>query len=126
MPTRSVIGMRCIADTGTFARYLPFSDERQVIVRRGAELGHDYGLKDPSEQLVTISGVEVYITRHRQILSPPVSQPSSKPMTPEAARRYQPVSDVLRLPDAEVLIRRNPDGFSDDEVTEILAAITFE
>ena len=32
--------------------------------------------------------------------------------------------EVLRLPDAEVLIRRVPGGFSDDEVEKILAAIT--
>lgn len=126
MPTRSVIDMRCIADTGSFARYVPFSDERQVIVRRGAALGHNYGLKAPGERLVTISGVDVYVTRHRQILSPPALETTSKPMTPEAQRRYHPESDVLRLPDAEVLIPRHPDGFSDEEVTQILAAITLE
>lgn len=126
MPTRSVIDMPCIADTGTFSRYVPFADGRQIIVRRGAELGHDYGVKEPGERLVTISDVEVKITRHRQILSPPVLEPNARPVTTEAERRYRPESDVLRLPDAEVLIRRTPDGFSDDELAQILAAITIE
>jgi len=34
------------------------------------------------------------------------------------------VSEVLFLPDAEVLIRRAPDGFTDAEVEKILAAIS--
>lgn len=125
MPTRSVIDLRCIADTGTFARHVPFADERQVIVRRGAKLRHDYGTRDPGERLVTISGVDVPVTRHRQILSPPVLEATDAPTTP-GVQHDHPEFDVLWLPDAEVMIPRRPDGFSDDEVAQILTAITLE
>lgn len=124
VPACSSIDLHCIANTGTFARYQPFSDERQVVVRRGTELGHGYGLQHAQERRITISGVEVTITRHSQILSPPVLEPGSERLTPEAARRYRREHDVVRLPDAEVMIPRSPDGFTDDEVALILAAIT--
>lgn len=125
MPARSLIHLRCIADTGTFARYVPFADERQIVVRRGAALGHDYGLQEPGDRSVTISGIVVTITRHTQILSPPVLEPGNAPM-PGAEHFDHPEFEVLRLPDAEVLIQRSPDGFSDEEVIQILAAITIE
>lgn len=116
--------MPCIVNTGTFARYQPFSDERQVIVRRGAKLGGNYGPQDPDERHIVISGIEVTITRHFQILSPPVLEPGAEPLTPEAASRYRPEYDVVRLPDAEVMIQRSPEGFTDDEVAQIIATIT--
>jgi hypothetical protein len=47
-------------------------------------------------------------------------------MSPKAAKNYKPESEVLYLPDAEVLIRREPSGFSNAEVEEILAAISVE
>jgi len=45
-------------------------------------------------------------------------------LSEEAARRYQPESEVLFLPDAEVVLRREPDGFSDREVEVILGKIS--
>lgn len=116
--------MHCLADTGTFARYQPFSDERQVIVRRGTELGHGYGLQHPDERRVVISGIEVAITHHSQVLSPPVWEPGDDALAPEVASRYRPEYDVIWLPDAEVMVPRRPDGFTDDEVTQIIATIT--
>jgi len=39
---------------------------------------------------------------------------------------YATLYDVVYLPDAEVLVDRGPDGFSDAEVEEVLEAIVFE
>lgn len=127
MPTsqRSIIDLPCIADAGSFARYDPFGNGRQVIVRRGASMGFPYGMQS-SERLVRIGDLDVRLTRYTALLSPPPWTPGSTPMTAEAARNYKPESEVLHLPDAEVLIRRAPNGFSDDEVELILAAITLE
>ena len=117
--------MPCIANTGTFARYQPFSDDRQIIVRRGAGLGHDYGLRHPDERHVAISGIDVTITSHTQTLSPPTLDPGDEPLTSDAAARYRQAYDVLWLPDAEVMIPRSPEGFTDHEVEQIISTITF-
>ena len=125
MPTRSRLNLKCTADTGTFARYVPFADAREVIVRRGREMGFRYGA-EMSRRTVTVKGVEFTLVRYQAILSPPPMRPGQKPMSAEAAKHYKPESEVLRLPDAEVLLRRAPDGFSDEEVQKILEAISFE
>ena len=41
----STIALMKTADTGTFARYVPFDDQREVIVRRGRELGFPIRLR---------------------------------------------------------------------------------
>jgi hypothetical protein len=38
-------------------------------------------------------------------------------------RAYRPESEVLYVPGAEILIPREPVGFTDDEVTRILGAL---
>jgi hypothetical protein len=125
MPTHSRIALKCTADTGTFARYVPFDDKREVIVRRGSELGFQYG-EELSRKMVKIKGHSFPLVRTQASLSPPPLGPGHKPLSKEAAKRYEPESDVLYLPDAEVLIARQPDGFSPAEVEKILAAISVE
>lgn len=125
LPARSKLNLKCTADTGSFARYVPFDDGREVIVRRGKELGFNYGL-EKSKRTVKVKGTEFKLVRYMQLLSPPPLRPGQKPLGPEAAKNYEPESEVLRLPDAEVLMRREPRGFSDAEVEKILAAISFE
>ena len=122
-PTTSTIALKKTADTGTFARYVPFEDQREVIVRRGKELGARYG-GELGRRTVKVKGGEFPMVRYQAILSPPPMKPGGTPMSAEAAKRYKPISEVLVLPDAEVLIRRDPDGFSDAEVETILAAIS--
>ncbi len=122
---RSRIDLKKTADTGSFARYVPFGDGREVIVRRGKELGFRYGL-ELSRRTVKVKGVAFPLVRYQALLSPPPLSPGQKPMSAEAAKRYKPESEVLRLPDAEILMRREPQGFTDAEVDKILAAISFE
>ncbi|MEW5740015.1 MAG: hypothetical protein AB1938_13870 [Myxococcota bacterium] len=122
-PMTSTIALKKTADTGTFARYVPFDDGREVVVRRGKELGFHYGLEQ-GRRKVKVRGGEFELVKFMAVLSPPPLAPGKKPLSPEAAKRYQPVSEVLFLPDAEVAIRREPDGFSEAEVAKILAAIS--
>jgi len=122
-PAHSRLNLKCTADTGTFARYVPFGDQREVIVRRGTELGFNYGLEQ-SRRMVTVKGHQFPLVRSIAILSPPPMRKGQAPMSPQAAKNYQPESEVLYLPDAEVLIRREPSGFSSAEVEKILAAIS--
>ena len=123
---RSRIDLRRTDDTGTFARYRPFRwDRREVIVRRGRELGFNYGLEQSRRQ-VMVQGTAFPLVRYVEILSPPPLEAGGVPLSPEAARSYRPEVDVLVLPDAEVLLVREPDGFTDAEVDKILAAISFE
>lgn len=119
----STIALKKTADTGTFARYTPFEDRREVIVRRGRELGASYG-GELGRRTVKVKGGAVPLVKYQAILSPPPLKPGGKPMSAEAAKHYKPISEVLVLPDAEVLIRRDPDGFTDAEVDTILAAIS--
>ena len=125
MPTRSRIDLKCTADTGTFARYIPFADQREVIVRRGKELGFNYGLEQ-SRRMVSVNGHKFPLVRTMALISPPPMRQGQAPMSPQAAKNYKPESEVLYLPDAEVLIRREPRGFSSAEVEKILAAISVE
>ena len=125
VPTRSRIALKCSADTGTFARYIPFGDRREVIVRRGSELGFNYGLEQ-SRRMVRVKGYQFPLVRTMALLSPPPMGPRQGPLSAKAAKNYQPESEVLYLPDAEVLIRREPNGFSSAEVAKILAAISVE
>ena len=125
MPTRSRIDLKCTADTGTFARYIPFGDQREVIVRRGKELGFHYGIEQ-SRRIVKVKGYLFPLVRTMALLSPPPMRKGQAPMSAEAAKNSKPESEVLYLPDAEVLIRREPSGFSDAEVEKILAVILIE
>ena len=54
-PMISTIELKKTADTGTFARYVPFDDQREVLVRRGKELGFQYGLEQ-SRRMVRVKG----------------------------------------------------------------------
>jgi hypothetical protein len=124
-PLVSHIELPSTFDNGTFARFVPFGDAREVIVRRGKELGFNYG-HEQSRRTVVLHGREFTVVRARAILSPPPLRPGQAPMSREAARQFTPESEVLYLPDAEVLLRREPNGFSDAEVERILAAISFQ
>jgi hypothetical protein len=92
-------------------------------VRRGRELGFHYGI-ETSRRKVKVSGIDLVVVRFQAILSPPPLLPGATPMGDRASRAYRPVVDVLFLPDAEVLIVREPDGFSDEEVEAILQAVS--
>ena len=110
-------------DTGTFARYIPFNDKREIIVRRGPATGHHYGLIQ-NNRGVTISGREHQLVTYRNTLSPPVRRPG-EPLLNDAEDSSHPVYDVLYLPDVEVMIQRSPAsrGFTENEVAQILKAI---
>lgn len=110
-----------IADTGVFARYVPFGDKREVIVRRGTELGHHYGFEKATRR-VRISGTEYEVVTYEGILSPPPLRPGQAP-NPEADELYHPTYDVLYLPGVEAMIPRRPKGFVDSEVQKILQSI---
>ena len=122
-PMTSTIGLPKSADTGSFARYVPFDDRRQVIVRRGKELGFRYGL-ELGRRKVKVEGGEFELVKYQDLLHPPPRFPGQQPLSAEEAKRYKPVFEVLFLPDAEVLIPREPNGFTDAEVATILAAIS--
>ena len=124
MALRSRLVLPCTQSNGTFARYVPFGDGREVVTRRGAELGrHPYGLEQ-SRRTVSLRGVDALLVRYVATLSPPPRTPTSPPIVDEG--QYHPVSDVLYLPDVEILLRRRPDGFDDAEVAQIFEAIELE
>ena len=79
-------------DTGQFARYVPFGDKREVIVRRGAALGHRYGRLLKNRRL-TVSGAEYDFATYQDILSPPPHQPG-QPLHPEADELWQQSDNV--------------------------------
>ncbi len=108
--TRSHLALPRTFDNGTFARYVPFGDDRDLVVRRGAEMGRDYGF-EVSRREVTVGGATLPLVRYESLLT-----------CGAGTARH----DVLRLPDAEVLVPRegHGHGFTDDEVDRILAAIT--
>ena len=122
-PMTSTIALPKTADTGSFARYVPFADGREVIVRRGRERGFRYGLA-LSRRKVTLGDGAFEVVTYQALLSPPPLLPGHQPLSAAAARRYGPVIEVLFLPDAEVLIPRAPDGFTDAEVGKILDAVS--
>jgi uncharacterized protein (DUF952 family) len=126
VPIRTTIDLPVTAEGPLFARHVPFGDGREVIVRRGRELGTTNGLPSPQNPVI-IAGIRVPVVRYLTILSPPVLAPGAKPMSPEAAADYKPEYDVFFLPDADLTVRRGrPKGFNDAEVARILAAIRFE
>jgi hypothetical protein len=114
-----------VLGTGSFTRYAPFGDARQIIVRRGRDVGRR---REPelSRRQVEVGGRPAWLVRVRQLLSPPAANPRIKPLSPEALRAYSPESEVLYLPGIEVSIPREPAGFSDDEVTMILGALQLD
>lgn len=120
---RSRIDLPRAAGNEHFARFVPFGDGREIVVLRGKELGKHHGLPQGSRR-VRIERWELPLERSMTQLSPPPLMPGQQPMSWQAAKRYQPEMEVLYLPDAEVLIHREPDGFSDAEVQKIVAAIT--
>lgn len=122
-PMTSAIELPKTANTGSFARYVPFGDRREVIVRRGKELGVRYGFEQ-GRRMVQIQGGEFALVTYQNLLSPPPLVPGQEPLSAEAAKQYEPVFEVLFLPDAEVLIPREPSGFTDAEVERILGAIS--
>jgi hypothetical protein len=119
----STIELPTTAGTGSFARYVPFADRREVIVRCGKELGFRYGL-ELSRRKVKIADGVFELVRYQELLAPPPLLPGHRSLPAAAAKQYQPVVEVLFLPGAEVLIRREPNGFTDADVAKILDAIT--
>ena len=117
----STIELPKTTDTSSFARYVPFRDTREVIVRRGKELGFRYGFEQ-GRRMVQVQGGEYALVTYQELLSPPPLLPGQEPLPAQAAKQYEPVFEVLFLPDAEVLIPREPNGFTDAE--RILKAIS--
>jgi hypothetical protein len=107
--------------TGVFTRWQPYGDGRQVIVRRGSELGKRSG-PPGLRRSTSIDGVQVVLETLQQVLSPPPLQAGAQPMSREAAAHYTPTSEIALLPGAELLIRRHPDGFTEAELIEIVTA----
>ena len=70
-------------------------------------MGFKYGVEE-SRRDVTVNGVVLALVRHLQILSPPPFVPGQGPLSPDAARRYFPESEVLVLPDVEVPLPHIP------------------
>lgn len=78
-PVTSTIELPKAADTGSFARYVPFGDTREVIVRRSEELGFRYGI-ELSRRKVKIEGRQFELV---QVPKPAVPAPiGSRPGTP--------------------------------------------
>ena len=127
-PRSSVLTTRIhftVKDQGVgFVRFCPF-DAREILFLRGGPVRHIQ--PDPvffsmvGNARVGPYGIEVL--RQRQVLSPPVAQPGAPPVNPA---EYQPVDDVLLLPDGELRIRREPYGFNDAEVAHIVASIEIQ
>ena len=82
----STIALMKTADTGTFARYVPFDDQREVIVRRGRELGFQYGF-ELSRRRVKVKGGGFALVKCQAILSPPPMRAGQPPMSAEAAKK---------------------------------------
>ena len=61
--------------------------------------------------MVQVRGGEFALVTYEDLLSPPPLLPGQEPMPAEAAKPYGPLFEVFYLPDAEVLIPREPDGF---------------
>ena len=110
-------------DSGKFARYTPFGDGRELIVRRGASTGFHYGF-EKVQRRVKLQGGEFDLITYESILSPPVLMPGQA-VIPDTEDSYRPVYDVLYLPEVEVMIPRRPvkRGFTDAEVGKILSGI---
>ena len=102
------IALPCVFESGTFARYRPFADDRHVVARRGRELGFDYGLEQ-GRRRAGRPGAEVELVAYRYLL------------TCAAGEEH---CEVLRAPGVEILIPRGERGFTDAEVERILTAIT--
>jgi hypothetical protein len=118
---RSRLAMPHLFDNGTFARFVPFGDGREVIVRRGREMGTcSYGLEQ-SHRSVKVAGNEIRIVRYTDLLSPPPLTPGAPLVVDDG--NYGKRHDVVYLPDAEILLDRGPRGFDDAEVEKVLAAI---
>lgn len=115
------IALPSTVDTGNFARFVPFGDGREVIVRRGRETGFHYGFEQ-SRRRVKLVGGEFDLIKYEGMISPPIMMAGQSPGGDDD---YHPVSDVLYVPGVEALIPRRPvrRGFTDDEVERILAAI---
>ena len=111
------------ADSGKFARYAPFGDGREMIVRRGASTGYHYGFEKVKRR-VKLEGGEFDLVTYESLLSPPALIPGQA-VIPDAGDNYGPVYDVLYLPEVEVMIPRRPvkRGFTDAEVGQILKGI---
>jgi len=117
------IALPCTKDTGTFARYVPFDDKREVIVRRGTAAGFNYGM-ERGHRRVSLDGREYEIVTYMAILSPPVHVPG-RPLLNDPEDSYHPEYDVLYVPGTEVMMQRRPasGGFNDAEGEQILKAI---
>lgn len=123
---KSTIDIEGVSNEQTFARGRPFRDEREVVVRRGDEMGSRFGF-ELNRRTLQIDGVLVHVIRVREILSPPPFGPGVALVRDEG--QYNPEYDVLVLPDAEIMIQRLPRGirsFSDQEVDQIVQRIRFE
>ena len=104
-------------DSGSFARFQVLGKE--VVVRRGVELGYHYGGLKTCEREVTLGGKTHVLKTFRLVLSPPALGQTQQPVTETG--QYRPEYDVLFLCGAEVMFPRRPSGFSDEEMVVLLA-----
>ncbi|MEO0869543.1 MAG: hypothetical protein AAFY17_14120 [Cyanobacteria bacterium J06642_11] len=123
---KSIIDIEGVSSNQTFARGRPFGDEREVIVRRGDEMGKRFDFELHRRPL-QLGGQSVEVIRFRTILSPPPHTPGQALM--HDVGQYQPEYDMIVLSDAEITIPRLPNGsrsFSDQEVEQIVQRIRLE
>ena len=104
-----------------FARHYPYGDQRVVSVRRGDQMGFDYGLEF-GRRALNVDGTPVTLVSYHQLLSPPPLVPRQQPMSQAAAAHYTPESEVAYIAGMEVLLRRHPSGFTEEEVVELVNA----
>lgn len=142
-PGASQIHLKCTAETGTFARYEPFGDQRSIVVWRGDQMGRKGGIGPWSRRSVKVNGMDFLLLRFASYIwttPTPVFRAKYLPRYryPRATypSHYLSESEVLFLHDAEVCIPRPPvtntdipavpgGSFTDEELDQILAAITF-
>lgn len=105
--TRAQVTLPCSFDNGTFARYKPFADDRQVVARRGREMGFDYG-SAKGRRRVAVGENTFELVEYEDVLTCGAGTIRC---------------ELLRLPDAELLFPKGVDGFSDAEIEHILASV---
>jgi hypothetical protein len=114
-----------VVDEGPgYVRFRPFNDARVILLLRGQppREGIPPGVT-PFWSLVATAPVGPFVVevlRNKLVLSPPPWQPGMPPVDPQD---YEPVDDVLLLPDGELRIPRAPRGFSDGEIAFIVQSI---
>jgi hypothetical protein len=117
-----------VADEGpAYVRFRPFADARVILFLRALQAqAPRQGIPPVATPFwsfvatAPLGPFVVEVLRHKQVLSPPAWQPGMPPLDPQD---YEPVDDVLLLPDGELRIPRASRGFNDGEIGSIVQSI---